>query len=80
MSPGQIGPRGWRLLLARTLRHVLASRLPLLCAVTAFFAVLSVAPVLVTALSVYGAINTPAQALDQLSKVAESLPTQLRPR
>ena len=67
------------MLLARTLRHVLASRLPLLCAGTAFFAVLSVAPVLVTALSVYGAVNTPAQALDQLSKVAESLPTQLRP-
>jgi membrane protein len=28
---------------------------------------------------VYGAVNTPAQALDQLSQVADMLPTQLQP-
>jgi membrane protein len=44
-----------------------------------FFAVLSIAPVLVTALSVYGAVNTPAQALEQLSGVVDMLPTELRP-
>jgi membrane protein len=44
-----------------------------------FFAVLSIAPVLVTAISVYGAVNTPAQALEQLSGVVEMLPTELRP-
>ena len=79
VAPGQISARGWRMLLRRAAGHVVAARLPLLSAGIAFFAVLSIAPVLVTALSVYGAVNTPAQALEQLSGVAEMLPTQLQP-
>lgn len=78
-TPREIPARGWRQLLGRALRHVVEARLPLLSAGTAFFAVLSIAPVLVTALSVYGAINTPAQALDQLSRVAAMLPPQVEP-
>ncbi len=78
-APGDIPGRSWRLVLRRAARHVGAARLPLLSAGIAFFAVLSIAPVLVTALSVYGAINTPAQALDQLSRVADMLPDDLRP-
>ena len=78
-APGQIPARGWGLVLRRAARHVVAARLPLLSAGIAFFAVLSIAPVLVTALSVYGAVNTPAQALDQLSQVSEMLPAQLQP-
>jgi membrane protein len=50
------------------------TRIPLMAAGVAFFAVLSIAPVLVTALSLYGAVNTPEQALRQLSEVAETLP------
>ena len=79
VAPGELPPRSWRQVLRRAARHVGATRLPLLSAGIAFFAVLSIAPVLVTALSVYGAVNTPAQALDQLSRVAETLPTQLEP-
>jgi membrane protein len=56
-----------------------SAQLPLFSAGIAFFAVLSIAPVLVTALSVYGAVNTPTQARDQLAQVAEMLPTQLQP-
>jgi membrane protein len=63
----------------RAMRHVVTAQLPLLSAGIAFFAVLSIAPVLVTALSVYGAVNTPAQARDQLSQVAEMLPAQVQP-
>lgn len=51
--------------------------MPFLSAGVAFFAVLSVAPVLVTALSVYGTLNTPAQARSQLARVAEVLPPQV---
>jgi membrane protein len=65
--------------LARTARHIGSTRLDLLSAGIAFFAVLSIAPVLVTALSVYGAVNTPQQALAQLSQVAELLPPQVEP-
>jgi membrane protein len=46
-------------------------------AAVAFFAVLSVAPVLLTALSVYGAVNTPEEALDHLSGVAAVMPPAL---
>ena len=56
----------------------MAARLPFLSAGVAFFAVLSVAPVLVTALSLYGALNTPAQAQRQLSRVAEVLPAEVQ--
>jgi membrane protein len=79
VSPGQIPARGWRQLLGRAMRHVVTAHLPLFSAGIAFFAVLSIAPVLVTALSVYGAVNTPAQALAQLSQVAQMLPAELQP-
>ena len=79
LAPGDLPGRSWRRVLQRAARHIGTTRLPLLSAGIAFFAVLSIAPVLVTALSVYGAVNTPAQALDQLSRVADMLPDDLRP-
>jgi membrane protein len=63
--------------LRRSGHLVVTARLPLLSAGIAFFAVLSIAPVLVTVLSVYGAVNTPEQALGQLSRVSEVLPPEL---
>jgi membrane protein len=78
-APGRIPAAEWRQLLLRAARHVVATRLPLISAGVAFFAVLSIAPVLVTAVSVYGAVNTSEQALAQLSRVAELLPPQLEP-
>ncbi len=77
-APGQLTAHSWRQLVRRAAGHALDARLPFLSAGVAFFAVLSVAPVLVTALSVYGALNTPAQALSQLSRGAEVLPPQLQ--
>lgn len=77
VEPRHIPAGGWRLILLRAGRRVIADQLPLLSAGIAFFAVLSIAPVLVTALSLYGAVNTPAQALEQLSGVAEVLPVEL---
>ena len=75
--PHQIPMAGWTSVLRRVLRRVHEDRLPLLSAGIAFFAVLSIAPVLVTALSVYGAVNTPQQALAQLSGIADGLPPAL---
>lgn len=77
-APGQIPGRGWWLILRRVVRQVGGARLPMHSAAVAFFAVLSVAPVLLTALSVYGAVNTPEEALDHLSGVAEVMPPALR--
>ena len=77
VAPHQIPPRGWLLVLRRVAGRVLADRFTLYSAAVAFFAVLSVAPVLLTALSVYGAVNTPAQALEHLSGVVSVLPPAL---
>lgn len=77
-SPRKITASGWRRILRRVAVHVLSDRLMVQSAGVAFFAVLSVAPVLVTAISVYGAVNTPEQALQQLSSVADVLPTDLQ--
>ncbi len=77
-APHQIPARGWAAVLRRTGGRVLSERLPLLAAGIAFFALLSIAPVLLTALSVYGAVVTPEQALEQFSDVVELLPEQLQ--
>src|SRR3712207_7585685 len=77
-SPPRLPLREWRPVLRRLLRHALSDRLMVQAAGVAFFAVLSVAPVLVTAVSVYGAVNTPEDALRQLSSVAGMLPEDLR--
>ena len=77
-SPVRIPFRGWLSILRRAGRHVLDDRLQVASAGIAFFAVLSIAPMLVTALSVYGAVNTPAQALEQMTSVTGMLPPELQ--
>jgi membrane protein len=79
VSPGRIPGRQWLSILRRAGRHVLSDRLQVLAAGISFFAILSVAPLMVTALSVYGALNDPEQVLAQLSDVAEVLPDALEP-
>jgi membrane protein len=78
-SPHRIPLRDWGPILRRVGRHVLSDRLQVLSAGITFFAVLSIAPLLVTALSVYGAVNTPQQALEQLSSLTGMLPRDLEP-
>jgi membrane protein len=77
VGPRQIPLRGWVHILRRVAARVMADRFTLYSAAVAFFAVLSVAPVLLTALSVYGAVNTPTQALEHLSGVVTVLPPAL---
>lgn len=77
-SPCAIPAAGWRSVLRRVGRQLLNERLMVQSAGVAFFAVLSVAPVLVTALSIYGFLNTPESAIRQLSEVAEMLPPDLQ--
>jgi membrane protein len=77
-TPWQISARGWLQVLRRVLRHAHADRLMLYAAGISFFALLSIAPMLVTAVSVYAAVNTPEEALAQLSGVVQMLPPELR--
>ncbi len=76
-TPAHLSLRCWRQVVRRAVVHVVEARLVFLSAGVAFFAVLSIAPVLVTALSVYGALNTPVQAQYQLSVTAKMLPPQM---
>ncbi len=76
-APHRISRRGWSQILRRVRDRVIPDQFPLFSAGVAFFAVLSIAPVMVTALAVYGAVNTPEQALQQLSGLADPLPEQL---
>lgn len=76
-APHRIPLRGWSQVLHRVRRRIMADQFPLFSAGVAFFAVLSIAPVLVTALAVYGVLNTPSQAMAQLNDVADLLPQQL---
>ncbi|MGY1714864.1 YihY/virulence factor BrkB family protein [Geodermatophilus nigrescens] len=78
-SPHRIPPRGWLQVLRRSLRQAFGERLMVQVSAVAFFALLSIAPVLVTALSIYGALNSPASALRQLSDMAAVLPDDLEP-
>jgi membrane protein len=57
----------------------MSDRLQVASAGISFFAVLSVAPMLVTALSVYGALHTPEQVIAQLSGATHVLPDPLEP-
>jgi membrane protein len=78
-SPHHIPLRGWWRVLRRSLAQAFGERLMVQVSAVAFFALLSIAPVLVTALSIYGALNSPAEALQQLSDMAEVLPDDLEP-
>jgi membrane protein len=78
-SPRRIPARGWARVVRRAGRHVMSDRLQVLSAGISFFALLSIAPVLVTALSVYGAVTTPQEALDQMSRLTGLLPEELEP-
>lgn len=77
--PHRIAARHWGSILKRVGRHVLDDRLMVLSAGISFFALLSIAPMLVTAVSVYGAVTTPDEALEQLSGIARMLPPELEP-
>ena len=77
VSPARIPARGWLRILRRAGGHVLSDRLQVLSAGISFFAMLSIAPLMVTALSVYGALNTPEQALAQLKGMTGVLPDAL---
>ncbi|MGY2084001.1 YihY/virulence factor BrkB family protein [Blastococcus sp. SYSU DS0539] len=76
-SPRGISAAGWRSLLRRVGRQLLSDRLMVQSAGVAFFAVLSIAPVLVTAVSIYGVVNTPGTARQQLTDMADMLPDDL---
>ena len=77
--PHRIHARHWGSILRRVGRHVLNDRLMVLSAGISFFALLSIAPMLVTAVSIYGAVTTPDEALEQLSGIARTLPPDLEP-
>jgi len=77
VGPRHIPLRAWGHILGRVAGRVMGDRFTLYAAAVAFCAVLSIAPVLLTALSVYGAINTPERAMEHISRVVTVMPPAL---
>ncbi|WP_104525352.1 YihY/virulence factor BrkB family protein [Blastococcus atacamensis] len=78
-APHRIPLRGWAKIARRATRQVVGDRLQVLSAGIAFFALLSLAPMLIAALSVYAALHSPDAALRQLSELTGLLPDDLDP-
>lgn len=76
-SPGRFRAAAWWAVLRRVAVRALDPPVFLASAGIAFFAVLSVAPVLITALSAYAAVTTPEQAEQQLAGLVGVLPEEL---
>ena len=79
LGPRQIPVRVWGVLLRRAAGHFVSLRLPVVSAGIAFFAVLSIAPMLICAVTLYAVVTSPAQASDQLSDMTAGLPSELQP-
>jgi membrane protein len=61
VSPGHIPVRGWLRILRRATRHVMSDRLQVASAGISFFAVLSIAPLLVTPCRSTGRCTRPSR-------------------
>lgn len=73
-SPRQIGLRGWLTVLFRAAKRIGAERLWIEAAGVAFFALLSLFPALVAAVSTYGLVTDPALVHDHLALARELMP------
>ncbi|HKF00338.1 MAG TPA: YihY/virulence factor BrkB family protein [Actinomycetes bacterium] len=73
-GPQQIPPRGWRDVLLRLRRDLKEDQVPLVAAGVAFYAMLSLFPAMIAAISVYGLVVDPQQVADQVKRLTEIIP------
>jgi membrane protein len=77
-DPGQIPYKGWRDILVRVGRQILIDNVGILAAGIAFFAFVAIFPAIAALISVYGLIVDPQVIQQQLSQLADVLPSQAR--
>jgi membrane protein len=71
--PQQIPPKGWLAIAKRTAKEVKQDQVPLLAAGVAFYALLSLFPAIIAAVSIYGLVADPQTVRDQIDQLAKQL-------
>jgi uncharacterized BrkB/YihY/UPF0761 family membrane protein len=71
--PQEIPPRGWLDIAKRTAKEVKADQVPLLAAGVAFYALLSLFPAIIAAVSIYGLVADPTTVQDQIANLTKLL-------
>jgi membrane protein len=71
--PQQIPPKGWKDIARRTAKEVKQDQVPLLAAGVAFYALLSLFPAIIAAVSIYGLVADPETVRGQLDRLTQLL-------
>lgn len=77
-SPWRIPPSGWKDVLLRVKREVVADKLTLLAAGVTHYTVLGLFPAMIALVSVYALVADPTQVVTQLSELLAPLPGSAR--
>jgi membrane protein len=72
-TPQEIPPKGWKDIAKRTMKSVKEDQVPLLSAGVAFYALLSLFPLVIAAVSIYGLVADPASVRDQIQNLSKML-------
>jgi membrane protein len=75
-APQEIPPRGWLDIAKRTGKEVKSDQVPLLAAGVAFYLLLSLFPLIIAGVSIYGLVADPTTVRDQIAKLTETLSPQ----
>ncbi len=77
-APWRLPWRGWRAAVGRTIKSIGSDNVPIVAAGVAFYSFLSLFPMLIAVISLYGIFATPAEAQSQVNALAEILPAEAR--
>jgi membrane protein len=72
-QPQQIPPKGWKDVAKRTAKEVKGDQVPLLSAGVAFYALLSLFPAVIAAVSIYGLVAEPDTVRNQIQRLTQLL-------
>jgi membrane protein len=75
-APQEIPPKGWLDIAKRTAKEVKNDQVPLLAAGVAFYLLLSLFPLIIAGVSIYGLVADPTTVRDQIAKLTETLSPQ----
>lgn len=77
-KPSRIPPRGWKDVLKRTKEEAKSDNIPLVAAGVAFYALLSLFPLLIAAISLFGLVMDPAEVEQSMEQLFTAMPAQGR--
>jgi membrane protein len=75
-TPQEIPAKGWKDIAKRTMKSIKEDQVPLLSAGVAFYALLSLFPLVIAGVSIYGLVADPATVRDQIANLTKLLSPQ----